>query len=551
MDGSFRQITKEKLVIRGNTTYRKVDSTTTLVKNSEICQGASGINQLARMMDSLILEPHPVFHAPYTLTKLTTSHRPVKTTSTKKVSSSTEVLTKKKPLAQIPPQPRPAPGSNAQSFFSSNNVNNTSNNPTPTDTRWMSSLRRRDPEIQPTLPSIHYAHHGSTQNIGSERRTRSIKTSTQASRKSRSVERLRSRKLSTASTKPKQKKTPTALPSDSDQEVTSLEENSNSTSQSSRKSSPKIKPKSFASLGYESGLVDCLEKDILQRDPGVRWTDVAGLNEAKLILQEAVVLPIIIPEFFKGIRRPWKGVLMVGPPGTGKTMIAKAVATECGTTFFNVSFSTLTSKYRGDSEKLVRLLFEMARFHAPSTIFIDEIDALCSSRHMDTEHEASRRFKAELLIQMDGLNAPMQDDKMIMVLAATNHPWAIDEAFRRRFEKRIYIGLPDDNTRQALLHLCLKDVNLDGGVDLKAVSDHLSGYSCSDISNVCRDAAMMAMRRHLCNRLPSEIRSIRKEDVDLPITLVDFEDALSRTKKTVSEVDVVKFEKWMEDYGSF
>lgn len=395
------------------------------------------------MMDSLILEPHPIFNPPCTLTKVTTAYRPVKTTVNKKTSSSSEGISKKRPLAQIPPQPRAAPCSNVQNVISPSNISNSTNNPTPTDSRWMSSLRRRDPEIQPTLPSIHYSLHGSTQNIGTERRTRSIKTSAQTSRKSRSAERLRLRKPSTASSKPKQLKKSTVLPSDSDQEVTSLEENSNSTSQSSRKSSPKRKTKTFASLSYEPGLVDCLEKDILQRNPGVKWTDVAGLNEAKLILQEAVVLPIIIPDFFQGIRRPWKGVLMVGPPGTGKTMIAKAVATECGTTFFNVSFSTLTSKYRGDSEKLVRLLFEMARFHAPSTIFIDEIDALCSSRHMDNEHEASRRFKAELLIQMDGLNASVPDDKIIMVLAATNHPWTIDEAFRRRFEKRIYIGLPD------------------------------------------------------------------------------------------------------------
>ncbi|KPU80448.1 uncharacterized protein Dana_GF16351, isoform C [Drosophila ananassae] len=563
----------------------------------------TSLSHMARMMDSLILDSL----SPFAFTKITATSRPARNANGVKKPSpeSGHAPTTERPhrpinnlgpnapgglgiggsvplrgkqrlptqvsVTEVAPQPRPS--QTAQMPFPSQQQDN----------RWVSSLRRRDPELQPTLPSISstnsslgQSHHGSAGNVGfasggaptaansmgTMRLGRPGRASalTAAVRKSRSVERLRARKLSTNTQltlkhKPVKKNSLDENSNSDDQDATtSLEDNSHaqslSTNHNTPKCSPKTKVKHFSPLGYEGHLVDTLEKDILQRHPCIKWTDVAGLNEAKTILQEAVVLPVIMPEFFKGIRRPWRGVLMVGPPGTGKTMLAKAVATECGTTFFNVSSSTLTSKYRGESEKLVRLLFEMARFYAPSTIFIDEIDALCASRGSDSEHEASRRFKAELLIQMDGLNASKEEEKVIMVLAATNHPWDIDEAFRRRFEKRIYIPLPNEDTRSALLKLCLKDVCLAPNLNTALIGDELQGYSGSDISNVCRDASMMPMRRLISGRTPDQIKQIRREEVDLPITLQDFQDARQRTKKSVSADDVARFEKWMEEYGS-
>ena len=184
-----------------------------------------------------------------------------------------------------------------------------------------------------------------------------------------------------------------------------------------------------------------IEQDILDMNPNVQWEDIAALQEAKRLLNEAVVLPLIIPEFFTGIRTPWQGVLLFGPPGTGKTLLAKAVATCANTTFFNMTASSLISKWHGESEKMIKALFRLARQHAPSTIFFDEIDALMMKRGDSNEHEASRRLKSELLSEMSGMNT--DSEKRIMILATSNKPWDLDEAFRRRLEKRIYIPLPE------------------------------------------------------------------------------------------------------------
>ena len=160
---------------------------------------------------------------------------------------------------------------------------------------------------------------------------------------------------------------------------------------------------------------------IVTDKPNVKWEDISGLENAKNALKEAVILPIKFPEIFTGARKPWKGILLYGPPGTGKTFLAKACATEANGTFFSVSSSDLMSKYVGESQKLIKTLFNLARDKKPSIIFIDEVDSMCGKRSEGGQsNEASRRVKTEFLVQMQGVG---KDDQGILVLGATNLPW--------------------------------------------------------------------------------------------------------------------------------
>jgi katanin p60 ATPase-containing subunit A1 len=195
-------------------------------------------------------------------------------------------------------------------------------------------------------------------------------------------------------------------------------------------------------------LAATIHRDIVSANPSINFNDIVGLTEAKQLLTEAVLMPFKYPSLFTGLLEPWKGLLLFGPPGTGKTMLAKAVASECRTTFFNISASTIVSKWRGDSEKLVRVLFDLARHYEPSTIFIDEIDSIMCQRDSSGEHEGSRRMKTELLIQLDGL---FKTDARVFLLAASNLPWDLDMALLRRLEKRILVPLPNDEARLGMI----------------------------------------------------------------------------------------------------
>ncbi|XP_009957388.1 PREDICTED: katanin p60 ATPase-containing subunit A-like 2 isoform X2 [Leptosomus discolor] len=318
-----------------------------------------------------------------------------------------------------------------------------------------------------------------------------------------------------------------------------------------------LKPLSaFAGItGEMKELATVVSKDIYLHNPNVKWDDIIGLDAAKRLVKEAVVYPIRYPQLFTGILSPWKGLLLYGPPGTGKTLLAKAVATECNTTFFNISASTIVSKWRGDSEKLVRVLFELARYHAPSTIFLDELESVMSQRGTAPggEHEGSRRMKTELLVQMDGL---ARSDDLVFVLAASNLPWELDSAMLRRLEKRILVDLPSKEARRVMIQHWLPPLSDSGGVELRTDLDYsllgqeTDGYSGSDIKLVCKEAAMRPVRKifdALENHQPgnSNFPVIRLDT----ITTADFLDVITHTKPSAKNLSQ-KYTAWQREFES-
>lgn len=312
--------------------------------------------------------------------------------------------------------------------------------------------------------------------------------------------------------------------------------------------------------------------------PEIKWDDVAGVDAAKSALEEAIILPSRFPCIFKDGRTPWKGVLLYGPPGTGKTLMAKAVASRAGLKFVSVSAADLMSKYQGESEKMVRAIMEEARRRKPCVVFIDEIDSIGRSRK-EGERDCTRRMKNELLKQLDGVGT---SNNGVVLLGATNAPWEIDAALRRRFEKRVYVALPDSDAREKIFRL-----HLDGEpstVDTRCfrrLARATTGYSGSDIAYLCREALMEPVRELMQathfkrvnvrdarggvstvkyaptrsgvrGAVKTSMFRLGKEGKDVycrPIALSDFSKALKRAKTTVKAKDLEQYEAFAKEFG--
>lgn len=292
----------------------------------------------------------------------------------------------------------------------------------------------------------------------------------------------------------------------------------------------------------DAELVRKIENEICDSGDPITFQDIAGLKDAKQTVMELVCWPMKRPDLFTGLRRGPNGMLLFGPPGTGKTLIGKAIAHESGATFFSISSSSLTSKWIGEGEKLVRTLFAVAAYREPAVVFIDEIDSLLTQRKSD-ENEASRRIKTEFLVQLDGTGTSGQG--RVLVIGATNRPQELDDAARRRFVKRLYIPLPEAADREILLRTLLsKNHHNLTDKDMQKLSIETAGFSGADLKALCTDAALGPIRQ-----LGHRALEIAASDVP-PISYKHFRHALKGMNPSVAQSDLDCYLDFNKTYGS-
>ncbi|MHA1225867.1 MAG: AAA family ATPase [Candidatus Hodarchaeales archaeon] len=306
-------------------------------------------------------------------------------------------------------------------------------------------------------------------------------------------------------------------------------------------SETKMTPPTSSSTTKEDEISSAISDVIVKEKPDVKWEDVAGMEAAKRALREAIILPMSRPDLFKGARRPWKGILMFGPPGCGKTYLCKAVASEVDSTFFAVSAANLISKWLGESEKLVQELYERAEEESPSIIFFDEIDALAGKRGGGSEHDAMRRVKTQLLQAVEGFGT---GDELVVTVGATNTPWDIDAAMRRRFERRVYVGLPEKGARAKMFEIHTRGIKLDSDVDFTKLAEYTAGYTAADIALLCREALMQPIRE-LDAEGALKDHSIKPRNPNLN----DFTQSMLHIKPSVSNEELIEYEKWRDKFG--
>ncbi|XP_064934705.1 uncharacterized protein LOC135587347 isoform X1 [Musa acuminata AAA Group] len=319
--------------------------------------------------------------------------------------------------------------------------------------------------------------------------------------------------------------------------------------------------KSLKDVVTENEFEKRLLADVIPPDDiGVTFDDIGALENVKDTLKELVMLPLQRPELFcKGqLTKPCKGILLFGPPGTGKTMLAKAVATEAGANFINVSMSSISSKWFGEGEKYIKAVFSLASKIAPCVVFVDEVDSMLGRRENPGEHEAMRKMKNEFMVNWDGLRT--KDKERVLVLAATNRPFDLDEAVIRRLPRRLMVNLPDTSNREKILRVILTKEELAPDVNMEALSSITDGYSGSDLKNLCVAAAHCTIREIL-EKERKERDAALAEDRPLPvlhgsddirpISMDDFRYAHEQVCASVSSESSSMSEllQWNELYG--